>query len=287
MKAMAAGVALAALLGATLAQAAGPATVEAVQYPAWIERGGRTAPLSPGIALRASDTLRTGKNARLVLRLGEGSTVKLGERARFVIERVEPRGVFRAALRVLAGALRFTTAALGKHRRRDIEIRVRNVTAGIRGTDVWGKSTEARDLVCLLEGRVEVGSEGHAPVTLDTPRAFYQKPRDGEPRVSRVDEKQVAIWSAETEIAADGPAARVGGRWRVVASRFTLRAPALALNRRLRAEGYPSRVRTEGRLQIVEIGGLAGETEARALMANLRTVRGVTIPSIRGPGAPG
>ena len=25
-----------------------------------------------------------------------------------------------------------------------------NVTAGIRGTDLWGKSTDQRDLVCLL-----------------------------------------------------------------------------------------------------------------------------------------
>jgi hypothetical protein len=55
------------------------------------------------------------------------------------------------------------------------------VTAGIRGTDLWGKSNDARDLVCLLEGKISVGAEGHPAVTLDQPLDFYQNPRDGSP----------------------------------------------------------------------------------------------------------
>ena len=98
-------------------------------------------PLTPGTALQAHDRLRTGANARVQLRLSEGSAVKLGENAQFVIERAEDRGIFRAALSVIAGAFRFTTAA-GKGRTRDVSIKVKNVTVGIRGTDLWGKSTE-------------------------------------------------------------------------------------------------------------------------------------------------
>src|SRR5687767_1205250 len=119
------------------------AQVEAVQYPAWLVRGGQAVPLSPGIVLQPQDTVRTGENARVQLRLSEGSTVKLGERARFQVERAQDRGVFEATLSVLAGAFRFTGQALGK--KRDISIKVRNATAGIRGTDLWGKSTEERD----------------------------------------------------------------------------------------------------------------------------------------------
>jgi cell division septation protein DedD len=128
---------------------------------------------------------------------------------------------------------------------------------------------------------VSVAEDGGAPVTLDNPRDFYQKPRGGEAAVARVDAKQVETWSAETEIAPDGPAARVGGAWRVIASKFERRDAALALGRRLRAAGYPAHVvDEENGVFVVQIPGLAGEAEARSLMAKLRGIAGVTIPSV-------
>jgi hypothetical protein len=272
-----------ALAALALALAAGGAfaqnaRVEAVQYPAWLERGGRAVPLTPGIALQARDRLRTGAGARVQLRLGEGSTVKLGERAQFVVERAEDRGVFRAALSVIAGAFRFTGQALG--RKRDISIRVKNATAGIRGTDVWGKATDERDIVCLIEGRVTVDSEGHPQVVLDQPLDFYQKPRDAAPQVAKVDQKQLDIWALETEIAPDGPAADRSGRWRVVVGVYVNRNDALRLNRTLRAEGYPSEVVRRGSDSAVQISGLLGEPQARGLMANLRGIKGVELPKV-------
>jgi hypothetical protein len=208
--------------------------------------------------------------------------VKLGEKARFRIERVEHKSVFRAALQVIAGAFRFTTRAIARRQRRDVTIKVSTITAGIRGTDVWGKSTGERDLVCLLEGRVQVSAEGREPLTLDTPLDFYQKPREGEPALAHVDAAQVAIWSRETEIDADGAAASVGGEWRVIASKFERRDTALALRGRLRAAGYPARLVDEKNgIFLVEIGGLAGEAAARAAMADIRAIPGVTIPSVK------
>jgi hypothetical protein len=259
--------------------------VEAVQYPAWLDRGGYSVPLTPGTALRESDTLRTGANARVQLKLSEGSTVKLGENARFIVEKVGDRGVFRSVMRVAFGAFRFTTSALGIGRKRDIEIHVRTITAGIRGTDVWGKSTDPRDLVCLLEGRVSVQADQREPVTLDQPRDFYQRARDGEPQVGRVDERQVQEWSRETEIEPGAAAGRQGGRWSVIASKFYERNRALALSRELRARGYPAEVVGESDVQRVEIRGLADEPAARAVMASLRDVPGVAIPSITEAGA--
>ena len=280
MKRIAWGVAALALVLAASARAQS-ATVEAVQYPAWIERDGVVAPLAPGQPLQSKDTLRTGGNARVLVRLSEGSTVKLGENARFEIEKVEQRGVLRAALQVLAGAFRFTTEAIAKRQHRDITVKVRNVTAGIRGTDVWGKAFDDRDLICLLEGKVQVKSEGHPEVTLDQPRDFYQKPVDGEPKVASVDAKQIEIWSRETEIEPGAGAARVGGAWRVVASRYESRESARQLVRVLRARGYPARVHQESpTIYAAEIADVAGEAEARTLMANLRGIPGVEIPSI-------
>ena len=263
------------------AHAHSPAVVEAVQYPAWLERDGRSVPLTPGTTLRARDQLRTGDNARVELKLAEGSSVKLGQKARFAIEKVEDRGIFRAALNVLDGAFRFTTDKLVKARKRDVVIKVKNITAGVRGTDLWGKSTDERDLVCLLEGNITVGAPGHPTVALDQPLDFYVKPREGDPKVDKVDPAKVKEWAAETDLTPGGAAARRAGRWSVIAATFPARDAALALNRTLRDAGYPSQVAGgEGGGVVVLVPGLAGEAEAKALASNLRTVPGVVDPRV-------
>ena len=265
--------------GLAAGHAAAQTRVEAVQYPAWLERGGQAAPLVPGTALQASDTIRTGENARVRLRLAEGSAVKLGENARFVIERASPEGdTFRGALAVLAGAFRFTTA---RAQRRDLTIKVKNVTAGIRGTDLWGKSAPDRDFVVLIEGRITMESAGHPAVVLEQPLDLYQRVGDAKPEVVRIEPARLEELAKETELPPNGATASVGGEWRVVAAVLEGRDAALALQRVLRAAGYPTEVAPrEGRFA-VQIPGLAGEAEARALMGNLRSIKGVTLPHVQ------
>lgn len=270
------------LAGALVAVAsahAQPAVVEAVQYPAWLERGGNAVPLTPGIALESHDKLRTGENARVRLRLAEGSAVKLGENAQFVIERAEERGVFTAALSVLTGAFRFTTDALSKRRDRNVALKVKNVTVGIRGTDLWGKSTADRDWVVLLEGKIQVGSEGNPSVSLDKPLDLYQVPRGAAPEVTRSDQKTVDEWAVETELSKDGPGAEKGGRWRTVAAVKRQRDEARALVRTLRAAGFPGEIVAKEDYFIVQVSGLASEAAARGLVAAIRTLPGAELPS--------
>ena len=270
----------ASLLALVSAASAQTVVVEAVQYPAWLERGGNAVPLTPGLQLESRDRLRTGPNARVQLQLAEGSAVKLGENAQFVIERAEDRGIFRAALSVIAGAFRFTSGVYGTGRNRDVGIKVKNVTVGIRGTDLWGKSTAERDWVVLLEGKISVGSEGNPTVTLDQPLDWYQKPRDAPPGISRADRKIVEEWARETEISADGAAARAGGRWRMVAAVKPKRDDAMALSRLLRRAGYPSEVVAKEGYFLVQVPNLMGEAEARALMSSIRDIPGVALPTV-------
>jgi len=184
-------IAFAALLSTAGSALAQSAVVEAVQYPAWLERNGAAVPVTPGTQLQPQDQLRTGNNARLQLRMGEGSSVKLGENARFSIDKTEDRGIFRAALSVITGAFRFTTDAARKAQRRDVSIKVKNLSVGIRGTDVWGKSTDERDFVVLIEGKISVSSEGNPTVALDKPLDLYQKPRDAAPSVVGISQQQL------------------------------------------------------------------------------------------------
>ena len=257
------------------------AVVDAVQYPAWLERGGAAVPLTPGTQLQARDQLRTGNNARIQLKMAEGSTVKLGENVNFVIERAEDRGVFRAALSVLTGAFRFTTDALRKSQKRDVSIKVNSATVGIRGTDLWGKVAADRDFVVLIEGTISVSSGGDPARTLDKPLDVYQRPRDAAASVTSITQAQLEELAKETELSPDGATARQGGDWRVTAAAFPKRDDALTMNRRVRASGFPSEVVSRDGAWLVQIGGLASEAAARGLMANLRSIQGISMPVIQ------
>ncbi len=252
--------------------------VEALQMPAWLERQGNAEPLNPGVGLRDGDVLRTGDDSRIVLRLAEGSQVKLGANARFAIARVSVEddqwGLFRGLFEVLNGAFRFTTGALGAQRRRDIDIRVGLTTAGIRGTDIWGRSTPQQDLVCLIEGRIEV-SRGEAQVQMDTPLSVFLAPRDGEPRpLSSVDPAQLAEWAAETEPQEGAGVLRQDGKWalQLAASRSIEGAQRLAAQ--LREAGYAvgvSGANVNGEeWQRVAIVGFISRSDARAAGEKLR-----------------
>jgi hypothetical protein len=284
------------LLGAcAAAQAAEPpgqASVEAVQAPAWVERDGRREPLAPGMVLQDTDRVVSGADARVVLRMPEGSLVKLGEQAQLALERIalqhEPEGVLvTAALNVLRGAFRFTTQAAARFRgRREVDVRVATVTAGIRGTDLWGKAADDRDIVCLIEGRISVQRENEAAFTMDEPLSFYIAPRNAAALpVQPVPAEQLARWAAETDIQPGTGSMRRNGRWRVELAQPASQAEALALYDRLREAGYAAQivpVRTADVVAYsVRIRRLASEAEAGALAARLKAVPGVTEPRVR------
>jgi hypothetical protein len=66
----------------------------------------------------------------------------------------------------------------------------------------------------------------------------------------------------------------------MVAATKADRDAALALNRRLRRDGYPSEIVQKDNYFVVQVTNLAGEAEARALMSALRDVPGVELPTV-------
>jgi hypothetical protein len=287
------GILLAALLAcaALQAMAAPAALVEGVQMPAWVERavagGLRRIPLAPGMELRGGDEVRTGAGSRVYLKLAEGSLVKLGENASLRILELSPDrgGFFKAALNVLEGAFRFTTDALAKERRRDVSIRVATVTAGIRGTDLWGKSDrEDRQIVCLIEGKIEVGAEGEAPVTMDQERQFYRREKGKTAPIGFVEPAQLIQWAQQTEIAEGQGATRAGGKWRVTLATAPSQSAALDVYDQLRTAGYAAEIHPakagEKRVYRVRISRLPTKADAEALAAQLRGMHGAGEPSV-------
>ena len=270
------------LPGLALAQPA--AVVEGVQMPAWVERaeagGVRKIPVVPGMQLKAGDKLVTGSGSRLQVKLAEGSTVKLGENGSLQLRELEPsKSLFKAALGVLEGAFRFTTDALAKNRRREVSISVATVTAGIRGTDLWGKSAPNRQVVCLIEGKIEVGAQGESPVTMDQPLQFYRRESDVTQPVGIVDNAQLAQWAAETEIEKGRGAARRGGKWQVRLASGTNLDQVLKVYEKVRAAGYGaelgSAVVNEKRVYTARIRSLPSKGDAETLAEELKSKLGV------------
>jgi hypothetical protein len=268
-------------------RAAPQAVVEAVQMPAWIDRDGARTPLAAGAALQANDKVVTGARARLLVKLAEGSSLKLGENTQLRIAEVRTRedNVFGAVMSVLAGAFRFTTDALAKARRREVTITVATVTAGVRGTDFWGKAASDRDVVCLIEGRVELARAGDPNVQLDQPLTFYVAPRGQPPLpVQPVNPDQLKQWAAETEIEDGRGAARRGGKWQVVLASSESQNEALGVYEQVRYAGYAAQIeplKVEGRrVYDVRIASLPSKAEAQALADALAGKHGVAAPRV-------
>ena len=286
-------VALGLAFAASAAWSAPTAVVEGVQMPAWVERGGVRQPISAGMELVAADKISTGQNSRVLLRLAEGSQVKLGENALVSLDKLgqsrENKQTFlQAAIDVARGAFRFTTdLKLKLNSRREVDIRIATITAGIRGTDLWGKSAGDRDVVCLIEGKIAVQREQDAPIAMDQALQFYIAPKTAEgradrsqpePQLAAVDAQQLQQWASETEIAPGQGAARMGGKWKVVASSSPDQGAALKVYDQLRAAGYPAQIYPVGtpdkRSYEVRIMGLPSREEADALGGKVEAVTG-------------
>jgi hypothetical protein len=285
---LAACLACAAVQPAVAARAIPAAVVEGVQMPAWVERGsGLKVPLAPGMELQAGEQVRTGANSRILLKMSEGSLVKLGENGVLKMTELNPNegGVFKAAMSIVEGAFRFTTDVLMKNRQRNVNITVATVTTGIRGTDLWGKSDRAdRQIVCLIEGKIEVGAPGEAPVIMDQPLQFYQRNQGKTAPIGLVDPKQLGQWALETDIAAGRGAARRGGKWKVTLASVDTQEAALSVYDQVRANGYAAEIRPvksgEKFIYHVRIASLPSKEEAEALAGQLKGKMGVVEPQV-------
>lgn len=276
-----------ALISAFAASAAPNAVVDAVQAPAWRERAEQRLPLTPGMTLENRDRVITGTGARAIVQLADGSAVKFGENVNVAVNALkqEKNGAFTAALDVVKGAFRLTTDIFRKYQtQRAINVRTGTVTIGIRGTDLWGRSNDERDFVCLLEGRIAVSHPQGEPTELTEPLQFYGADKGKAPGpVAAVEREQLAKWALETELQDAFGTQKQGGRW-TLRYRQGGEADALALYDQLNAAGYAAKIMPvsvgSGYRYEVRLGKLVTEREALALADRLTRDLHVPTPSL-------
>ena len=273
------------------AQAAGPggplAVVDTMQVPSWVERGGQRLPLVPGMVLANHDRVVTGDGARIAIGLADGSSVKLGENASARLNALSRRddGVFTAGLDLAQGAFRLTSDIFERYaHKRAINIRVGTMTAGIRGTDLWGRTDGKRDFVCLIEGNVLVVHSGGRTASLDQPyQCFGANKQQAPDAVSVQDRVDVVHLAITTDAEWGNGSFDRAGEWAVRLAIADNEPEAKGLLARVRAAGFPSEMVThklEGRPQYeVRVGPIASERDAKLVAAQLAQ-RGLAVPQV-------
>jgi hypothetical protein len=275
------------MLNPTAAFAESGGIVEAIQMPAWYERDGLSQPLKPGIELYSGDIISTGKNARALLRMEEGSIVKLGEDARLNINTLAPpiqkEGVFAALLRVTRGAFRFTTTEIGKSLKRNVDVKIGHVTVGIRGTDIWGRSQAGEDLFCLIEGKVNVEREGEAEFRMHEPLTYIVAPEDKPTTaVTPVDMNELGKWAQETETQQGQGILTTNGEWAVNMMSLQNTAAADKLQQQLHNAGFAAdiqQVQINGQAWLrVRIEGFVSRQDANSFASTMNNQYGIQRP---------
>jgi len=263
--------------------------VEAMQMPAWYVRDGAKQALRPDTRLRSGDKVSTGQASRLLIRLEEGSLVKLGENGALTLETLQPpaqsEGIFSGLLNVVRGAFRFTTSKIGQQRKRNIDITIGAVTAGIRGTDIWGRSSDEKDILCLIEGKITAQRTGEAAFPMQQALSFYVAPKN-QPAlpVAPVPEAKLARWAMETEIQSGQGVLTANGQWAVNLMSLQNAKAASKLQQQLNHSGYAAE-QEEVRINDItwyriRINHFAGEKDARSFAMAMSNQYGIQNPWI-------
>ncbi|HSG22768.1 MAG TPA: FecR domain-containing protein, partial [Azonexus sp.] len=261
--------------------------VETVQAPAWVERDGRRLALAPGMQLENRDRLLTGRGARAIVQLADGSAVKFGENVNAAVNAMKQgeNGFFTAALDVSKGAFRLTTdVSQRSQRQRAINIRAGTLTVGIRGTDVSGRSNDENDSVCLLEGHVAVSHPLGEPSELAEPMQFLAADKGQAPAaIATANKVLLAKWALETELNDGVGTQQTGGRWALDFGRLD-KDGALTLHDQLSVAGYAGRIRPVrapgGYLYELRLKQLVTEREAQSLADKLARELNIPVPAI-------
>jgi hypothetical protein len=130
--------------------------VSVLRGSATATRGGESRALHVGAAVEASDSLRTGAGARLLVTLADGSTLALGEESQLVLTKVlaDAGDGGSMVFDLLAGIVR---AVIGPSHPDMFAVRGRVAVAAARSTD-FIVETEARlTTVFVAAGEVAVG----------------------------------------------------------------------------------------------------------------------------------
>lgn len=116
-------------------------------------RAGSDVRLQRGDAVHSGDRVVTAAQARVVLRMNEGSTITLGGQTEFRFHHWQYQtgaSTNEARLELVEGAFRFVTGLITRQAEPQLTVQTPAATLGIRGTDFWGGYLQPEVLDVLL-----------------------------------------------------------------------------------------------------------------------------------------
>ncbi|MEX0922483.1 MAG: FecR family protein [Rhodovibrionaceae bacterium] len=158
----ASGLALILLLFAAPAQAEQAVIGEVVQRigNATVVQEGKPRMLDPGVELRLADTVFTGAQAKVEIRLADGSLLSVGPGSELQLSTFHQRlgrgdaALFDGLIELVRGIIRATLAPAAEAR--EFDIRTRAAVAAARSTQFVVVDDREGSAVFVIEGRVEV-----------------------------------------------------------------------------------------------------------------------------------
>ncbi len=144
--------------------------VTRIQGEANATTSGQTRALAVSADVFLNDTIRTGADARLEIRLEDDTVLTLGADNKLTIDRFvyEPGGSQNRLQLFSGSAFRMVTGGVGFRNGGRVTVRTRAATLGVRGTDFWGGPIDGHGGVFLIDGAVLVTTTGGS-VLLDAP----------------------------------------------------------------------------------------------------------------------
>lgn len=128
--------------------------------------------LREGSDVRFLDTILTGDDTRVEIRLIDDSELYIGDNSELTIDEMvyEPGKKGEGVLTLAKGVFRMISGNVNKVEGGSLTLRTPVATIGVRGTDFWGLQEKNKLTMALIDdGVVEItGSDGRT-VTLDTP----------------------------------------------------------------------------------------------------------------------
>lgn len=269
--------------------------IEAVQSPAWIQRGSRLHPLEAGTVLHRGDTVRTGKGSRVVMKLGRDSSVSLGSDARLVFHELHSSsnrdGGLKGLFDVPRGAFSFEHKKSSYGRDRHIRVRFDTVSVDLTEEPVaFSGETGDHDIICLFKGRLDLRltAKQHAEKPaeiLERPRSCHISTQKGNKTVPSISDEQEKQLVGLTELQARAGITQIGGKW--TANLISMQPGDTALGQAIRvleSIGIPvqtQRVKVKGRDWVrVQVRQFPNRSEALAFTRLLKGQFYITSPWI-------
>lgn len=154
-------------------QAAPVGNISQIQGDVSIQRDGKIIKAKREMLIQTGDQLITTDTSKIRFRLRDNTRITLANRTRFEIKRYQyddKQETSDARFRLVEGAFRAVTGAIGLQKKPRFEVETAVATMGIRGTDFWGGFifSEALD-VTMLSGKGVYIQNGQGTVELTAP----------------------------------------------------------------------------------------------------------------------